>query len=250
MKAFPLRAALVASVVLIHTLSPAGRAEMREFKDPYGRVIKAELVSHPGGGETVKIRREGGKVMTVKVSIFSKEDQEFIQNWMTANPPTADFSFRFKVDKKRLSSQKSRRGSYKKVSVDEMAYEVELTSQSREQLPPFSIKYRMYVTDRADGGYGSSELGAKKVVEGMVDVRKTLKYNGNIKFTTKPVVIEKVTYDSRYSSSTRYHDQLDGLIMRLYDQAGKHVAEFRTAEKSNEKRVWKEAGGTESIILE
>ena len=65
----------------------------RLFEDKYGRILDAQLVSHPGfNADNIKIDKDGKK-LEVKVNVFSIKDQEFIRNWMKNTPPTLDYAF-------------------------------------------------------------------------------------------------------------------------------------------------------------
>ena len=61
---------------------------MREFEDSFGRVMKAELVSHTGAdADTVKIRKATGRSSTSSCPFSSDDDQAAIREWMKATRP-------------------------------------------------------------------------------------------------------------------------------------------------------------------
>ncbi|MEM8955743.1 MAG: hypothetical protein AAGD22_16435 [Verrucomicrobiota bacterium] len=55
------------------------RAEFREFTGTTGQTMTAQLVSV--SGDQVTLKRENGTTVTTKTTVFSKADQEYIENW-------------------------------------------------------------------------------------------------------------------------------------------------------------------------
>ncbi|MEM7145926.1 MAG: hypothetical protein AAF591_12385 [Verrucomicrobiota bacterium] len=73
---YHLTAALLGALLAL----PAARAEMREFTDPNGNTMTAEIVS--ASGDTVSMKRSDGKTFTTKVTVFSQDDQDYIKQWI------------------------------------------------------------------------------------------------------------------------------------------------------------------------
>ncbi|MEM8955744.1 MAG: hypothetical protein AAGD22_16440 [Verrucomicrobiota bacterium] len=73
---------LFLTLLLVATLSmlPNSRADMRQFTDPNGNTMNAEIVS--ASGETVTMKRSDGRTFTTKVTVFSKDDQAYIKDWI------------------------------------------------------------------------------------------------------------------------------------------------------------------------
>jgi hypothetical protein len=215
----------------------AATATAREFQDSFGRSINAELVSHTGvTAETVKINK-GGKEITVKVSLFSEDDQKFIRDWMGKTAPKLNYSFR--VD----TSKTAEDGA--KAHAEKITYDVKLTNQTREPVSNLRVEYRAYMMDYTGGGgaegglrkwaakrfgkrsvenaVGKSEL-VQKHVDGEVKIEGPLRFNQSATFTTSALKIDERD-GGRFSAG--YKDEILGVIVRIYDMAGKMVFEHR-----------------------
>ena len=59
-----------------------GGEEYRDFTDQQGRTIKAKLVSFDSKSGKVTIERDNQREATVPQSIFSNEDQNYINRWV------------------------------------------------------------------------------------------------------------------------------------------------------------------------
>ncbi len=223
-------------VVLAGLGLAVGASPAREFEDAYGRVIEAELVSHTGAdGELVTINK-GGKELTVKVGVFSEEDQKFIRDWMRKTPPTLDYAFR--VDASKSAGEAAGARSEK------VAYEIKVTNLTREPVSGMRVEYRAYFLDQTGQGvesglrkWAAARFGKRAVdrtvgkaepvlkhVEGTVPIEGPLRFNQTATFTTEALRIDEAR-KGRFS--TGYKDELVGVIVRVYEPGGKLVFEHR-----------------------
>ncbi|NNJ71296.1 MAG: hypothetical protein HKP10_08440, partial [Kiritimatiellales bacterium] len=62
-------------------LTPPAKAELREFKTPDGKSVMAEIVGYNAKLGKVELKRENGKRVKVKPSVFVEEDQQYITDW-------------------------------------------------------------------------------------------------------------------------------------------------------------------------
>ncbi|WP_372796504.1 hypothetical protein, partial [Pontiella sp.] len=85
----------------------AGAAEYREFTARDGRKLKAEVLSCDGVRGRVKVRRDDGKTIVVKIHAFSPEDQAYIRQWI----PVSNFlsTMEFPVTVSKVEERKWRR---------------------------------------------------------------------------------------------------------------------------------------------
>lgn len=211
-------------------------ATAREFQDSFGRSINAELVSHTGAtSDTVKINK-GGKELTVKVSLFSEGDQKFIRDWMSKTAPTLDYSFR--VDTAKTAADGA------KAHAEKITYDVKLTNQTREPVSNLRVEYRAYMMDYTGGGaagglrkWAAKRFGKRSVenavgksepvqkhVDGEVKIEGPLRFNQTATFTTSALRLDERD-GGRFSDG--YKDEILGVIVRVYDTAGKMVFEHR-----------------------
>ena len=73
------------------------------FTDAQGRNIEAELIKYDEPKNSVTIKRVGvRKEVTVPVTVFSKEDQQYIRDWGSLQ---ALHDSRLKADIKRISKR-------------------------------------------------------------------------------------------------------------------------------------------------
>ena len=205
--------AAISSLTLLSSAAPA-----REFEDKFGRIIEAELVSHTGAAaENVTINK-GGKEFEVKVSIFSEKDQQFIRDWMKANPPKLNYAFRVEAEKKKLTSSSSS-SSYSRSKSQVYVYEVKVTNLTRQPVSDITIEYLAFMKT------SSSSTNSKGDT---ITVKGPMRYNQTATFTTKPFTLDSYRYSYYYSSSYSYKDSLLGVLVRVKDPQGNVIEDYRT----------------------
>ena len=100
-----MRALLLIPLVIAILCPRSAIAEMRDFEDSFGRIIKAELISHGGlDAKKVKMKRADGKEFEIEISKFSEKDQAAIRAWMKATPPKINYAFRIEAVKGKIGS--------------------------------------------------------------------------------------------------------------------------------------------------
>jgi len=82
--------------LLIHSIAFAD--EVRKFTDSQGRSITATILEHDLSSGKIRIQRVGKKAMWVKPSVFSPEDQIYIENWIRDQRFMSDLLFQIKVE--------------------------------------------------------------------------------------------------------------------------------------------------------
>ena len=196
----------------------------RLFEDKYGRVLDAQLVSHPGfNADNIKIDK-GGKKIEVKVDVFSIKDQEFIRNWMKNTPPTLDYAFRIDVVKKKQSEIKGQRNYYSGNKTEVYVYSVTVTNLTRQPVGDLRIDYR------------TVSQGQSKDVQfqqGSESVKGPMRYNDTITFITMPLTLQSVK-----SYGYSYKESLLGVILRIYGPGDKLVEEWHSPGIKMDKITW------------
>ena len=212
--------------------SPAG-ADIRAFTNDNGTVIQAELVSHRGGKVTLK--RTDGKEFTVDPAIFSADDEAHIKGWMAKTPATQNYNLRIDAEKKKVEGN-SRNYGYKRVKNDLWSYLVTITNASQYPVSNLKINYRVFYTNSADGSYSASsdERMSFKMIEGDAKLDTELAFNRTMQFSTTPVQIDVVDYDY----GNRYKDEVKGCLIRIVNQAGDVVMEWRSPEVAMKEKTW------------
>ena len=196
----------------------------RLFEDKYGRILDAQLVSHPGfNADNIKIDK-GGKKIEVKVDVFSIKDQEFIRNWMKNTPPTLDYAFRIDVVKKKQSEIKGQRNYYSGDKTEVYVYSVTVTNLTRQPVGDLRIDYR------------TVSQGQSKDVQfqqGSESVKGPMRYNDTITFITMPLTLQSVK-----SYGYRYKESLLGVILRIYGPGDNLIEEWHSPGIKMDKITW------------
>lgn len=69
----------ITCMLIILGISSASAADLREFKDTEGNVIRAELLAMDG--TDIQIRREDGRVFTFSINLLCPEDRDYARKW-------------------------------------------------------------------------------------------------------------------------------------------------------------------------
>ena len=117
----------------------AGESNFRTFSDSQGREMNAKLTQV--SGEDIYIERLDGLSTKVNISIFSKEDQEFIRDWGRKETLKNDaIRVRFITDIEDKSGwEDNLRGVLKKTWKE--SYGIELSNESQLDLENIRIAY-------------------------------------------------------------------------------------------------------------
>ena len=89
MNCLRLRLLTTATVLCLHAICwsapPSNPVDFREFHDQQGRAVQAKVLDIDG--DHVTIQRRDGTQFTLKTSLFSKEDQEYLRSLTTSTQP-------------------------------------------------------------------------------------------------------------------------------------------------------------------
>lgn len=204
----------------------------RTFEDQFGRIIKADLISHTGiSSNEIKISKDG-KHLNVKISLFSEKDQKFIRNWMKETPPTIDYVFRIEATLKQLGSFKNKSDyiyrSTSRSKTKTNAYQIKLTNLTRQTVKDLRVEYRI-VKEGRSGRY-EFQRGHKEIIDPM-------RYNQDVVLTTTKSELD--SYRSSYSSYS-YKEVVLGVLIRVFDKQGKLVTDWRSSNTKIAKITWEE----------
>lgn len=213
-------------------------AEPRTFKNAAGKEIVAEPVSHDGNG-SLELKRSDGNTFEVKVADLSLDDQQFLLEWMKANPPKVDYRFEFEVAATKVSGVNSRQLSgYKNVKNELWIYSVGVSNLARQTVKGLKAEYRVFIINAADGQFSSGEGIKEGFIAGSAVIDKELRFNEKFEFGTVEIEIDKVSYDWSFSRDERYKDALRGIMIRIKDSSGKVVQEFISTNASMKGKTW------------
>lgn len=225
---------MVLAAFVAFAASSSVNAQLRSFTNDNGTVIQAELVSHKG--DKVKLRRIDGKEFEVNPSVFSKEDEAYIKNWISKTPATINYNFKIDATKKKVEGTSIDMG-YKRVKNQLWSYVISITNGSQDPVSNFTVKYRVFHSNAADGAYSasSSDRVSAKMVEGSTTQDGELAYNRILELTTTPVQIDMVNYDG---VGDRFKDQLTGCIVRIVDKNDNVIFDWVSPEVGMKGKSW------------
>ncbi|MGJ8637941.1 MAG: hypothetical protein ACSHYA_00990 [Opitutaceae bacterium] len=230
-----LRNLFTVALCFILSFSSLAGQDFHTFKDKTGREMEAKLTRV--SGQDVYIERKDGLSTKVDKSIFSPEDQKYIEEWARKNLLTSGiFSIRFTTEntkKKKSSSGGIDRESY------ESAYGIEVSNSSYETIKNIQIEYLVIKFEDA--------LAAQKRSEGEL---KRLKGKTKIDFigardkstaVTESFPMQETKLAPGYvwagGGKKTSKDKLDGIWVKLYID-GILVHEESRPESMMRKTAW------------
>lgn len=234
--------------ILVLLVLPA-EAVARKFTSSAGKVIEAELVGASESAATLKMA--DGKEVTAKTSLFSKEDQIYIADWLKKNPAQIRYKFDVDYSKKRLGKNNHKEGNVEVVRED-WIYKLSIKNLSKNggenaNLTGIKVDYRIYKSSRADSrvapqGSESVEAQGKYLVTNGSKTFESLPYLKDVEFDSVPVVISESELDpDRYyldGGKSKRKDDLGGIWLKFYHQ-DKEVGEFKSADPALKTAIWK-----------
>ena len=239
MKTLPLFAAtLLASLASVS-------AEMREFKNSKGAVIKAEPVIVRGANVMLKL--ENGQESTVALKSLSRDDQDFILRWMVHEPKSLSFSFDCRSDEKTGATDK-KSNRLGKLEATEKSYSVKINNRCQNPIDGLKVAYRVFLADRVQDSGEEREKAGVIWKGGLLDPGR-MTYNQSTSITTASHPVQKVTPNSLAGFAgldvkTR-KDQMRGVWIKFY-RHGVEVAEWKSPIVP--KCEWPESAGEKTAL--
>jgi len=219
-------------VIFLAVAFPHSTVLARAFEDQFGRTMEADLISHTGiSSDIIKVSM-GGKQLDVEINLFSDKDQKFIRNWMKETPPKIDYAFRVEATLKQLGTvpkkTSSSRSSSSRTKTKTNVYEIHLTNLTRQTVRDLRLEYRIVKEGRS--GKFEFQKGSKEISEPM-------RYNQDVVLTTAKSDLD--SYRSSYSSYS-YKEAVLGILVRVFDQQGELVTDWRSTGTKMGKISWEE----------
>ncbi|MEC7861381.1 MAG: hypothetical protein VYC70_02000 [Verrucomicrobiota bacterium] len=219
-------------VIFLAVAFPHSTVLARAFEDQFGRTMEADLISHTGiSSDIIKISM-GGKQLDVEINLFSDKDQNFIRNWMKETPPKINYAFRVEATLKQLGTvpkkTSSSRSSSSRTKTKTNVYEIHLTNLTRQTVRDLRLEYRIVKEGRS--GKFEFQKGSKEISEPM-------RYNQDVVLTTAKSDLD--SYRSSYSSYS-YKEAVLGILVRVFDQQGELVTDWRSTGTKMGKISWEE----------
>jgi hypothetical protein len=210
----------------------------REFTDPQGRKMEADITAAGGGQVTMK-RASDGAVFTVPITTFSPADQKFINQWALENQ---SYSFDVRYDKTKGETTKQKLSD--ELRTTEMwSYKIELRNKLPTEVKNVRVDYWLFKKEDQGKGKGASRVatsGSHKI--------EAMKGSTSHSFDTLPVALYKsqLVGNVIYIDGTRarFADAMGGVVLRVFDQKNREVFCYASDEALKPAAVGKTRGNT------
>jgi len=220
-----MKTALPAALAVLSAVS--ARAEMREFKNAKGQVLKAVPVVVQGANVTLKLA--SGKPATVPIKSLSREDQDFILRWMVHDPKALSYSFDCKSEEKggAVEKKESRLG---KLETEERFFNVKINNRCQNPLDNLKVAYRVFLEDRVEDNGLPRETVGVTWKGGLLDLGR-LTYNQGTTITTEAHKVQQATPNSLAGFAgvdvKTKKDRMRGVWIKFY-RHGVEVGEWKS----------------------
>jgi hypothetical protein len=201
----------------------AAEAALREFHDQQGRTVKIELLSWNKASGKLSVEMENGRRISVKPSIFSEKDQQYIADWLQDQVFMNDRYLRLDVEKRSAGQRKETKEIQSnqnsedevKINIDKVVYELTLENKGHTDLVNCTVEYMLFYEKEEFGSNADPALkyeAGKKMLE-------ELKCGDSANVVTKPA--EMTTYKLppgwvwTNGASTKSRDQVLGLWVKI-----------------------------------
>ena len=242
--ALPVMKFTLLTTVLLTGFTTA-RAELREFKNTKGVVLKAEPVVVRGANLILKL--ENGQQSTVALKSLSREDQDFVLRWMVHEPKALSYRFDCRSEDKTGATDKksSRLG---KLEATEKSYDIKISNRCQNPIDGLKVAYRVFLADRVQDTGAEREKVGVIWKGGLLDVGR-ITYNQSTSITTASHSVQKVTPNSLAGFAgvdvKTKKDQMRGVWIKFF-RHGVEVAEWKSP--AVPKCEWPESAGEKTAL--
>lgn len=195
--------------------------EYRVFIDKDGRAIEGKVIRFDSHSGKVTIERRNRRKATVPVTIFSKADQNYIQEWLSVRDFLSNKKLGISIVKKQGKAPKKNNQTQR--AKPPCHYEIRLTPSKGTSFETIRIEYCMYIQTNRKRGEDSESITSERMdtvhlAAGIRQVEKTKEIKLFRNYEAKQ--------DKSYSiyggttTTTSYHKTsetyLKGIRVRLY----------------------------------
>ena len=167
------------------SVAGSGQDEFRAFTSVDGRTIEARIVVYDAKKGMLQIERRGKRKIWVTPNVFSKKDQQYINEWIVASAFLSNSNLRISLQKKSTGSVGRSGESFgtDKNQVHKLHFEVKVRNNSRNSMHRLKIEYYYYVRTKAEGREdticmglsGSINIGTLEAAQGKTYRTDTLR---------------------------------------------------------------------------
>jgi len=218
---------LIALILMVCiSLSAYSEETYRDFMDTQGRTVRAKILSFDGHSKKLKIQRDNGKVVSVPASIFSTEDQVYIQSWLKYEGVRSTSKFKMEFNRRSIKSWSKERigrinytdGSHEdnqvvgKTDYDEFGYEITIDNKNKYALSGLKLEYCIFYEQEVNAKRKDPEQG---VLHGTMDLEE-IAAQSKRKVNTKSVTVYKDESNAEFINSAVVRGEILGITARVY----------------------------------
>lgn len=208
--------------LILAGLSVPLHAEVREFKNTKGQVIRAEPVLVRGPNILLKL--ENKQQVPVPVKSLSAEDQAWITDWLAWDAKATDYNFDVR-SKEATGEALKQKFYYYRYEAAPKGYDLQITNRSQTTIGGVKVAYRVFMEDRV-----MMEGSTFLKVQYHSDLMElpVMKYNLSHGVATKKLKCEKLVPMDNYTgyNGKVTRDRLRGVWVRFY-RHGEMVQEWK-----------------------
>ena len=131
-------------------------SQMRTFKSADGsKTLKAKVLDYYQAKGTVKMLREGGKVMTFPVKALSKEDNEYLVSWYQTTMAARKLAVRISDQEEKTSERKTDNA---RISSYDSGFKFNVWNNGTNPFENIDVKYQIFYTVDGVKGAKNQEL--------------------------------------------------------------------------------------------
>ncbi len=143
---------------LIISMGFSAGSQMRTFKSADGsKTLKAKVLDYYQAKGTVKMLREGGKVMTFPVKALSKEDNEYLVSWYQTTMAARKLAVRISDQEEKTSERKTDNA---RISSYDSGFKFNVWNNGTNPFENIGVKYQIFYTVDGVKGAKNQELVA------------------------------------------------------------------------------------------
>lgn len=224
------RMGLIVGLVVGWGIGYGQAGEFRDFTSSDGRTVRAQIVDYNGATGTVEVELENGKRTRVKPTVFSAEDQAYIQDWIKGQSIMSDSLLKVSCSEKLTEKWKDEEdgqvhyggGEYETETVsvtkfERYTYELKLENRNAFPLENLTIKYRICY-EQSEHNRDRKAIPAKKYKTGSLKIDRIEAKSKQV-VTTDSVVLscKQFTGDLIYSRGDpeKTDGRIDGIWLKI-----------------------------------
>lgn len=179
----------------------AAQAEMHAFSLPDGRALEAEIMGYNAKVGLVELKRQDGKRVKVKPSVFVEDDQKYIKEWAASNAFLSERMLKVECDDQIVKKWKEEEtqdvrytdGSIEKnyihnvIKYENVAYDFTFNNTTAIPIRDLVLEYCIYY-EQSTMVWEDKPEAEQKTFCGHMDVPE-LREEAVVKLSTKPVMI-------------------------------------------------------------